>query len=292
MNFTASAPSSAMSVSERAALVAVPGIFVLLRTLGIRAAFGSVFFVLTTLLVQPSWLIGGLKAFSNKQFGKDVLFFDAPQAKHNKDEPPLLALTIDDCPGITRKGAISHSSLCDILKTLEQYNARATLFVMNDGVNAENEALLIKALRQGHELGNHHVKDEVSAALPPTEFALKMRMTDRLLRRVRSASNLTIPPNTRLWFRPGGGFITPRQARIAHNYGYRIGMGSLVMPDPIIRAPRFTAWLLCKRARPGGVVVIHDRPWTSDMLKRALPHLTTHFKVVTLSELERSQTPN
>merc|ERR1712129_26924 len=56
--------------------------------------------------------------------------------------------------------------------------------------------------------------------------------------------------------------------------------------DPCIRSPRANALYLKCRVRPGAIVCIHDRPWTPETLRRALPRLANKgMKLTTLSGL-------
>src|SRR5215212_1258605 len=60
----------------------------------------------------------------------------------------IVALTLDDGPHATHTPAI--------LDVLREYDARATLFLVSSRIRGL-EALVARAVREGHELGNHLV---------------------------------------------------------------------------------------------------------------------------------------
>ena len=68
-----------------------------------------------------------------------VVLIEQPNVEH-------IALTFDDVP---------YGYHDDILRKLDYYNQKATLFVISSYITEENEKTLIKAVQNGHQLGNH-----------------------------------------------------------------------------------------------------------------------------------------
>jgi peptidoglycan/xylan/chitin deacetylase (PgdA/CDA1 family) len=72
--------------------------------------------------------------------------------------------------------------------------------------------------------------------------------------------------------------------------GYRCALGSVYPYDVAIPSSRFSSAFLLAHARPGAIIVLHDRGARGrramDALHRALPALQRRgLRVVTLSEL-------
>lgn len=72
---------------------------------------------------------------------------------------------------------------------------------------------------------------------------------------------------------------------IARDAGYYVVLGDIYPHDPISRSPKVNSDFILTHAHSRGIIIIHDRPWTPEMLKILLPELTHKFKIVSLSEL-------
>jgi len=125
------------------------------------------------------WKVGHL-ARDNPQ----VLYRVETQAK-------AVALTIDDGPDA--------ATTPEILRVLERNGAHATFFIITSRVPG-NEDLLRRMVAEGHELGNHLLRDEPSLKLPPEEFERQLVKSDEMLSEFA----------TRRWFRPGAGWYDAR----------------------------------------------------------------------------------
>lgn len=86
------------------------------------------------------------------------------------------------------------------------------------------------------------------------------------------------------WFRPGGGFFRERMVRQAARHGYSTALGSCFPFDTHMPAKHNANYLLL-RARPGKIIVVHDRPGLLSTLEAVLPQLSEKYKIVTLSGL-------
>ncbi|KAK3395682.1 hypothetical protein B0T20DRAFT_43224 [Sordaria brevicollis] len=86
----------------------------------------------------------------------------------------IVALTIDDAPS-------DHT--LDILDALKAGGAHATFFVIGGQVPGREE-ILREVVRQGHELGNHGMHDEMARELSDEELEKQMREVERVIRGV------------------------------------------------------------------------------------------------------------
>lgn len=222
------------------------------------------------LLVATS---SGLSCRAVVQWKVRHLARDNPQVLyHVETRAKAIALTIDDGPDAATTPAI--------LRVLERNGARATFFIITSRVPG-NEELLRRIVAEGHELGNHLLRDEPSLKLPPAEFERQLVESHNVLSRFATVR----------WFRPGSGRYDARMLATLEAHGYRCALGSVYPFDPQIRWSWFSKRFILGNAQPGSVIILHD--WDSKgrrtvkTLSNVLPVLAKRgFRVVTLTELE------
>ncbi len=177
-------------------------------------------------------------------FRKDVTF-------RLNDGKPSVYLTFDD-------GPIPESTPW-ILKTLAEYDAKATFFMVAD--NARRYPDLYRAvLEEGHAVGNHTFHHR-----PPFRQGVEEMMAD-----VRLADELL---HTRL-FRPPHGLIRRSQQKALTEAGFRIVMFDLNTLDyRSDRTPQQIIDSVKHNVRPGCIINFHDSLKSIDKLKTALPQI-------------------
>lgn len=185
-------------------------------------------------------------------------------------EKRLVALTIDDGPS---------EATAEILRVLEEHEARATFFVIGRHVE-ERPDVAREIVAAGHELGHHMMLDEPSRSLPDEVFASRFDEMDGILADL-GGSRI---------FRPGSGWFDDRMVRVAGKRGYRTVLGSVYPFDAHLPWAGFLAWYVRTHTEPGSVIVLHDGPErglrTAEVLASVLPELTRRgFELVTVSEL-------
>lgn len=199
----------------------------------------------------------------------DLLFHAALEEK-------VVALSFDDGPDPTTTPAI--------LEVLKRHGAHATFFFL--GSRADRWRLLLPVvLEAGHEVANHLWDDQRSFALSQVEFERQLMRTDQVLR----------PPAVRL-FRPGGGFVSRKQARTAARHGYTCVLGSVYPCDAHVVPNRWIIRDVARRVRPGGIIILHEghpsRIGIVDALDRLLRELRAlGYRVVSVTELAESAKP-
>jgi peptidoglycan/xylan/chitin deacetylase (PgdA/CDA1 family) len=237
------------------------------------------------LLSGPEFLVSVAESFEAR------VVFRGKAKTQKQHKKPQLALTIDDAPYLGDKNGPrkqGESRLAEILQILKEHDVKVTFFVMSheDG-QRWYEPVLQQAVLAGHELGNHGTVDEKTVALGIEEMEQKFLHCDAYLRRLRGNKWFS----GKKWFRPGGGFFSNEMLLVVGKHGYSTALGNvfLVAEPWLSKMPwfsPFTAWFYSWRARPGAVLVVHDRICTPQVLRRLLPSLTKRFTLVTLSELE------
>jgi peptidoglycan-N-acetylglucosamine deacetylase len=191
----------------------------------------------------------------------------------------LLSLTIDDFPSSgSVDSATGSMALLDLLKELE---IPATFFCIGEQVVA-HPGMAARAIKEGHELGNHMARDQWTILLSQNQFFEQLEFTANAIQQDLLAFGA--PPVNLHWFRPSGGWPTPRMVEWAADGGYRTVLGSIWPFDglsiPLV-TPRIRLELqqqfVERFAHPGGIIVMHDtvefNPLTRETLVEAVPRL-------------------
>ena len=194
--------------------------------------------------------------------------FDVDLAATRK---PLVALTIDDAPDAAGTPAI--------LDTLRAYGARATFFVITDQIPGA-ESVMARIASEGHEVGNHFTSDRPTIRLDSAAFERDLDRADSALREFAPVR----------WARPGAGWYSRRMVRAMERSGYDCALGTVYPLDGTIGWPWFSSRFIVANARPGTIVILHDRGErarrTAKVLGHVLPELKARgYEVVTLSEM-------
>ncbi len=202
------------------------------------------------------------------QLHREVLFSIPTDEK-------IIALTIDDGPDA--------STTPQILEVLKSYDAHATLFVLSDQVPG-NEPLLENAREDGHEIANHLNTDVPSILFNPIEFESRLLEAEQILS----------PFDPPAWFRPGSGWINEEMLDTLDRNGYRTVLGSIYPFDSQIPSTWFATQYILWLAKPGGIIVLHDRGdrgiRTVETLQVILPELRSQgYRILNLSELTEYQ---
>jgi peptidoglycan/xylan/chitin deacetylase (PgdA/CDA1 family) len=233
-------------------------------TLIVGFLLGGFFLIFLVLLwFQPEWLLTRIR-----QRSPEVLY-------SVETKVPIVALTIDDGP--------DNGSSPMILDILEEYNARATFFLISERILG-NEALVQRMLAEGHELGNHLTADEPSINLSLQDFEQELLEADDVLSQFVDVQ----------WMRPGSGWYNEDMLAIVKKNGYQCALGSVYPYDPQLGVTWFSANYVLWKVKPGAVIVLHDYDTrghrTAKALEIILPELEERgYQVVTLSELTALQ---
>lgn len=184
---------------------------------------------------------------------------------------PVVALTLDDGPDETTTPLI--------LDQLRRHGARATFFLIGERV-AGREHVVRQLVAEGHELGNHAMRDRPGIRLAAEAFAHDLDETHRLL----------APYAPVRWARPGSGWYSAGMIATMRRRGYACALGSVYPYDATIPSSDYAARHILRNVRPGAVIVLHDGGArglrAARTLAVVLPELRRRgYRVVTLSEL-------
>ncbi|MEX1315994.1 MAG: polysaccharide deacetylase family protein [Synechococcaceae cyanobacterium] len=222
------------------------------------------------LSLRLSWLIRRLLA----PLVPEVLFCARGPTE---SEAKLVALTIDDGP--------SGAGSLELLDLLRDLRVPATLFLIGEHLSRGGAGFVVRALAEGHQIGNHMEEDCVSARLAPEVFLDQLRRTDAALRTAAAPCSLALH-----WFRPGGGWFHRAMLETVGAEGYRLVLGSVFPFDTNHPPLWFLRRFLLANVHPGAILVLHDRPdtitATLHTLRAVVPELRRRgYRFVSLDQL-------
>ncbi|MEP7014272.1 MAG: polysaccharide deacetylase family protein [Verrucomicrobiota bacterium] len=192
-------------------------------------------------------------------------------------DAPYIAMTFDDGPSPTLT-----PKLLDLLAARQ---IKATFFVIGQNV-AEYPELVARALREGHEIGNHSWSHPNLARMSDEAVKSQLKRTDDAIQHAAGVHPLLL--------RPPYGSITARQTRWIHDqFGYEIIMWDVDPLDWKRPGPTVVFSRILRETRPGSIVLSHDiHPGTIEAMPATLDQLAAKgFKFVTVSELIKLATP-
>ncbi|MEY2489438.1 MAG: hypothetical protein QOC70_1380 [Verrucomicrobiota bacterium] len=190
---------------------------------------------------------------------------------------PHIALTFDDGP---------HATLTPkLLDLLAAHHMKATFFVVGQNA-ADHPDILRRAVREGHEIGNHSWSHPNLGKMSDEAVRRELQKTD-------DAIFAAIGKHPTL-MRPPYGSITARQKRwIYDDFGYRIIIWDVDPLDWKRPGPSVVCNRILKETRSGSIVLAHDiHPPTLEAMPATFDQLDRKgFKSVTVSELLAMATP-
>ncbi|MEP6936964.1 MAG: polysaccharide deacetylase family protein [Chthoniobacterales bacterium] len=190
---------------------------------------------------------------------------------------PYVAMTFDDGPHVSLT-----PKLLDLLAT---HHMKATFFVVGENA-AEHPEILQRAVREGHEIGNHSWSHPILGKMSDEAVRSQLRRTD-------DAISTAIGTRPTL-LRPPYGSITARQKHWIHDdFGYKIIIWDVDPLDWKRPGPSVVCERIIKQTRPGSIILAHDiHPATIAAMPATFDQLQARgFKFVTVSELISMATP-
>jgi peptidoglycan-N-acetylglucosamine deacetylase len=211
-----------------------------------------------------------------------------PKATPTPTEPPItfnsvhvdgpyIALTFDDGPNATLTPKL--------LDLLAARHLKATFFVVGQNA-ADHPDVLKRAVREGHEIGNHSWSH-------PNLGKMSDEAVRRELQKTEDAIVAAIGKKPTL-MRPPYGSITARQKKWIHEeFGYRIILWDVDPLDWKRPGPSVVTARILKETRAGSIVLAHDiHPPTIEAMPATFDQLIKKgFKSVTVTELLAMATP-
>lgn len=189
-------------------------------------------------------------------------------------ETKLIALTFDDGPNTTTTN--------DVLDILEEYNAKASFFLIGDNINAESAVTVKRAYDMGMEIDNHSKTHSNMSKMSEEELKSEVAFVDEKVYEI-------IGEKTK--------FFRPPFIDVSHSMYDAIEQPFICGIDPRDYMENISAQeradFILNGAKDGVIVLLHDAAGnnqTVEALKIAIPELKKQgYKFVTLTELFERQ---
>ena len=160
-----------------------------------------------------------------------------------------------------------------VLRTLEQYNAKASFFCI--GRNIEKYPQIFEnIIKAGHSVGNHSYNHEKGWKTDNKEYVHSVFKTEELIEKHKN-HNLQTPK----LFRPPYGKIKKTQTKLLLKHNYKVIMWSILSWDfdNTVNAE------LCfnnviKNTKSGDIIVFHDSIKAFDNFQIVLPKVLEYFR--------------
>lgn len=193
--------------------------------------------------------------------------------KNGSREKKLIALTFDDGP---------HPKETDkVLDVLNKYNVKATFFIAGKHAKWYTNPL-IRASKEGHEIGNHTFNhpDISNLSLSQIEEEI-VKCEDTLVEITGKKPTLFRPPY--------GSYKRSDLEEIAKKHDYKIILWTTIDARDWENPPASTiASTIINKAKNGDIILLHDYATnnTVEALDRIIPEMQKRgFQFVTVSEL-------
>jgi len=181
-----------------------------------------------------------------------------------------VALTFDDGP--------SRENTPRILDVLAKHDVRVTFFVLGD--RGERMPDLLEALDAGgHDVGNHSWSHPSFRSLWRSQIQDEVCRTNAVIERAIG--------KTPVLMRPPYGRFAPSALSLLGGLGFDVVLWSVDSLDWDAQTPEVIAQTVVSRARPGSIVLLHDR---RSVTVHALPKIieglrARGFEIVPVSEM-------
>lgn len=216
---------------------------------------------------DPTVIKPGMLPWQNIK--QDVSFAELPlqleQEPVDCDKEACLALTFDDGP--------DKPSTAMILDALAKENAKASFFLV--GNRSVNEPGLIRRMyAAGHDIGNHSWAHPFLTKIPSDHVEQQVTMGQQAIK----AAGVPEPS----LFRPPYGALNDA---VITKIQMPIILWNVDPHDWHEKDPNAVVGLVVTQAKPGAIVLLHDRSVTAKALEQIVPNLKQHFRLVTVTQL-------
>lgn len=210
--------------------------------------------------------------FNNQEIsslaGNNDIFF-----KNGSREEKMIALTFDDGPHPKETN--------QILDVLCKYNVKGTFFVVGKHANWYSEPL-IRAAKEGHEIGNHTFSHPDISNLSSDDITREIKECEDTLVKLTGKKTTLFRP-------PYGSYNKEKLGEIAKKSGYKIILWTTIdAKDWKNPPPSQIANIIINKAENGDIILLHDYGTenTVKALDMIIPKMIEKgFKFVTVSEL-------
>ncbi|MEG1409908.1 MAG: polysaccharide deacetylase family protein [Terrisporobacter sp.] len=212
-------------------------------------------------------LLCSFKVASSQEENNDVFI------KNGSREEKLISLTFDDGPHPKETN--------EILDILYKYNVKATFFVVGKHCNWYSKPL-IRAVKEGHEIGNHTFTHPDISNLSTQDIKKEIKGCEDIICKLTGEKPTLFRP-------PFGSYNENELGEIAKECGYKIILWTTVdAKDWKNPPPCEISNAIIEKAKNGDIILLHDYGTenTVKALDVIIPTMIKNgYKFVTVSEL-------
>jgi len=193
----------------------------------------------------------------------------SPQSNNIDRSMPIIALTLDDGPGVYTN---------QFLDLFEKYNIRVTFSTIGNLVNTQEEAL-IRAIDLGHEVIGHSWDHKNLAKLPADAVSKQITDTSNIIEEVTGT-------NVKL-FRPPYGAVSDTMREVSRDLGFSMIYWTLDPRDWDTKDPETIYHYVLNNIEDGSIILSHETYRTTLLAyQNIIPELLLRgYQFVTISEL-------
>lgn len=193
--------------------------------------------------------------------------------KNGSRSKKLIALTFDDGPHPKETN--------QVLDVLKKYNVKGTFFIAGKHANWYPEPL-VRASREGHEIGNHTFNHPDISNLTSSQIEEEIIKCEEILVKLTGKKPKLFRP-------PFGSYRKEELAKIARKHDYKVILWTTIdARDWQNPAASKIASTIVNNAKNGDIVLLHDYATnnTVEALDIIIPQMISKgFEFVTVSEL-------
>jgi len=187
--------------------------------------------------------------------------------------PPPANCQIDACLALTFDDGPDAVSSPIILSALEKAHVKATFFLIGSYVST-NPAIVQRMQADGDDIGNHSWTHPYFTKLPAAQVQQQINMTQ--------AAIVAAGARASVMFRPPYGDINQT---VANEINLPIIMWNVDPKDWAQKDSNTIAQIVEAQAKPGAIIVMHDKPLTAAAMDKIVTDLKTKYRLVTVSQL-------
>jgi peptidoglycan/xylan/chitin deacetylase (PgdA/CDA1 family) len=188
-----------------------------------------------------------------------------------KTDEKMVALTFDDGPDPTQTPKV--------LDVLKKHNIPATFFCIGSQIKGKEE-IVRRMVSEGHTIGNHAWSH--TWKFPFYSFPRMYKDLESCRTLLEEVSGREIN-----WFRPPYGVTNPVIAKVTKKLNYKVIGWNIRSLDTQLSSHAKIIERICKKLRPGSIILLHDRlPESEKLLSLLLEELKQrHYRVVSLNSM-------
>lgn len=228
-----------------------------------KSLISSVFFLALTLILLFA-LVYGIRYVCYKQENANMPIYKVD----TEDKKIVLSFDV----------AWGSDSIDEILNILDKYNVKSTFFLVGSWVD-DNEELVAKIHKKGHELGNHSNTHANTKELSEKAIVEELEITSSKIEKI-TGDKTTL-------YRPPFGDVDNKTLEICKSLGYKVVKWDVDSMDWKEIGPNHVIERVARSSQPGSIVLFHANiNRVEDYLDSIISNLQEDgYEIVPVSEL-------